>query len=114
MIGTEKKIFDVPSLDDMPTGYRDLRTLLQLEAINISEKRLIIQNKLLLYSGIQNSSIENINSSNERRIEIYEEFVKYGLPYIETEEEKKPKNDLQSLIDEYKRLFMPEETKQEP
>jgi hypothetical protein len=97
LIGTEKKIFDVPSLDDMPTGYRDLRTLLQLEAINISEKRLIIQNKLLLYSGIQNSSIENINSSNERRIEIYEEFVKYGLPYIETEEEKKHEQILRTI-----------------
>jgi len=113
MMGMVEGVFDTLPIEDMPAGYTELRTNIKLLGMSIRERKEIIKQKMEVYSGIQNVSIDNINKNNQIRFELYREFLKMGFPYmkIETTKIESNKGTVEDLVAEYKRIFPQQATK---
>jgi hypothetical protein len=113
-MGHKEKLFDSNDKIDMPVGYPRIRQKMSILAMKVQENRDIMSSKLLLYSGVQNLSVDNVNTMNERRFDIYSDLLTLGYPHFEIEKPKKEekKNDIQDLISEYKRIFKKDDNQQ--
>ena len=78
---------------------------MQYQYVELTEMEKIYQYKQQLFAGIQNVSVENINKTNNRRFEIYEEAIENRFPYLPKADKTTPTSELDELINEYKRIF---------
>lgn len=74
---------------------------------HLSSIKEVLSFKLLMYSGVQNISVENVNSSNDSRVDTYRTIIKHCFPYIDSEKhETKAKNDsTDDLVEKYKKMM---------
>ena len=106
MMGMVEGVFDTIPIEDMPAEYPRIRNKIKLLGMSIRDHKDMIRQKMMVYSGIQNISVENINKNNNIRFDLYKEFIRAGFPYIQIEEEKQPQQGtIEDLVAEYKRIF---------
>lgn len=59
-----------------------------------------------LYSGMQSITVKHVNALNETRENQYDNLIKIKAPFIENETKKESKkNEIDSLVDEYKKYI---------
>jgi hypothetical protein len=107
-MGIYQNSFDCLSVENMPVGYPEIRMGIKMWVGSIMETRDIMKEKVSVVSGMSAISPENVNKLNSKKSNIFREYINRGFPYIEQEdpeEAKKGDDSLESLIEEYKRLF---------
>jgi hypothetical protein len=98
-------VFDSVPLEDMPSGYMQLRNELKLAAMELRCQQDIISKKIITYGGLEYLSAENVNKTNKERVDLFKQYLKRSYPTVEVDEIAKPSGTVEDLVAEYKRLF---------
>lgn len=64
----------------------------------------ILTNKIRVLGGFNYISAENINKTNQSRVDNFNSFIESAYPYIKIKKEEK-KTGIDSLIAQYKEMF---------
>jgi hypothetical protein len=88
----------------MPSNYEGIRIHIACSGIDHENTTDILRNKIRVLGGFNYISAENINKTNQSRVDNFNSFIESAYPYIKVKKEDK-KTGLDSLIAQYKEMF---------
>ena len=88
----------------MPSNYEDIRIHIACSGMDHENTADILTNKIRVLGGLNYISVENINKTNQSRIDNFNSFIEGAYPYIKINKEQK-KTGVDSLIAQYKEMF---------
>jgi len=88
----------------MPSTYEGIRIHVACSGIEHENTTDILRNKIKVLGGLNYISAENINKTNQTRVDNFNSFIESAYPYIQIKKEDK-KTGIDSLIAQYKEMF---------
>jgi hypothetical protein len=88
----------------MPSNYEETRIHIACSGMDHENTAQILTNKIRVLGGLNYISVDNINKTNQSRIDNFNSFIEITYPYIKINKEQK-KTGIDSLIAQYKEMF---------
>lgn len=88
----------------MPSNYEGIRIHIACSGIDQENTTDILRNKIKVLGGLNYISAENINKTNQSRVDNFNTFIESAYPYIKIKKEDK-KTGIDSLIAQYREMF---------
>ena len=100
----------------MPQAYESVR--MEIACLGIDHENIIdiYRSKINVLGGMNFVSVDNINKSNKNRNDNFRNYISDCYPYIDIpKKDPEPKGDnaIESLIEDYKRIFGGSQTTQQ-
>jgi hypothetical protein len=88
----------------MPINYEGIRMHIACSGMEHENTTDILRNKIRVLGGFNYISAENINKTNQNRVDNFNSFIESAYPYIKIKKEDK-KTGIDSLVAQYREMF---------